>query len=126
MQIMDIYGAAGTTVYFLNANGYDAERAETAKIFAEGQALTVKRIDVGDWSSRVEFEELPGKWFNTVMFGVPAEPAAPVEIGENPLPKDVQEKLGEFLDWLDVNYETKQGTTEMFWSLSYEISKKLV
>lgn len=70
MNIMDIYSAPGTTVYFLNKNGYDSQRTEAAKIFTEGQALTVKNIDVGGWSSSVEFEELPGKWFNTVMFGV--------------------------------------------------------
>lgn len=123
MQIMDIYSARGTTVYFLNKNGYDFEREEAAKIFSEGQSLTVKRVDVHNSSSSVEFEEQPGKWFNTVMFGTPEEP---VVIGENPLPKDVQEKLGEFLDWLDVNYETDQGTTALFWSLSNEISKRLV
>ena len=123
MKPMDIYSRPGTTIYFLNKNGYDSQRKEAAEIFLEGQALTVKRMDVGDSSSRVEFKELPGKWFNTVMFGTPEEP---VVIGENPLPKDVQEKLGEFLDWLDVNYETDQGTTAMFWSLSYEIANRLV
>lgn len=123
MKVMDIYSAPGTTVYFLDENGYDCQRMQAAEIFTRGQALTVKRIDIGNWSSSVEFEELPGKWFNTVMFGVPEEPIA---IGENPLPKDVQEKLGEFLDWLDVNYETDQGTTALFWSLSHEISKRLV
>lgn len=70
MQVMDIYCRPGTTVYFLNENGYDSQREEAAEIFTQGQALTVKRIDVGNWSSSVEFEELPGKWFNTVMFGV--------------------------------------------------------
>lgn len=70
MQVMDIYCRPGTTVYFLNENGYDSQREEAAEIFTPGQALTVKRIDVGGWSSSVEFVEQPGKWFNTVMFGV--------------------------------------------------------
>jgi hypothetical protein len=47
------------------------------------------------------------------------------EIGHNPLPIDAQEKLGEFLDWLDVHYEVDQGTTALYWYLSYEISKRI-
>lgn len=47
-------------------------------------------------------------------------------IGGNPLPKDAQEKLGEFLDWLDVNYELKNGATALFWKLSYELVNEMV
>ena len=47
------------------------------------------------------------------------------EIGTNPLPPDAQEKLGEFLDWLDVHYEVEQGTTALYWYLSYEIGKRI-
>ena len=47
-------------------------------------------------------------------------------IGQNPLPKDAQEKLAEFLDWLDVQYEIDIGTTALFWKLSYEISNFIV
>jgi hypothetical protein len=49
-----------------------------------------------------------------------------IEIGKNPLPKDAQEKLGEFLDWLDASYELKNGATALFWHLSYEIGKEIV
>lgn len=49
-----------------------------------------------------------------------------VEIGGNPLPQDVQEKLGEFLDWLDVHYEVDIGTTALYWGLSAEISNRIV
>lgn len=49
-----------------------------------------------------------------------------VTIGSNPLPKDAQEKLAEFLDWLDVNYELKNGVTAMFWKLSYDIGKEII
>lgn len=49
-----------------------------------------------------------------------------VEIGTNPLPEDAQKKLGEFLDWLDVHYETKEGTTSLYWYLSYEIASRLI
>lgn len=48
-----------------------------------------------------------------------------LEIGSNPLPKDVQEKLSEFLDWLDVHYEIEHGTTALYWHLSYEIGKQI-
>jgi hypothetical protein len=48
-----------------------------------------------------------------------------IEIGSNPLPQDVQEKLGEFLDWFDEHYETKQGTTELFWFMSHEIAFRM-
>lgn len=69
VQPMNIYSRPSATVYFLNRNGYDHQLKEAAEIFEEGQALTIKRIEVDNWSSSVEFEELPGKWFNTVMFG---------------------------------------------------------
>ena len=68
MNIMDIYSPAGTVVYFLDENGYDSEREHAREHLVKGQVLTVSEIDVGGWSSSVEFEELPGKWFNTVMF----------------------------------------------------------
>jgi hypothetical protein len=48
-----------------------------------------------------------------------------IEIGGNKLPKDVQDKLGEFLDWLDVHYEIDQGTTALYWFLDYEIAKRI-
>ena len=47
-------------------------------------------------------------------------------IGQNPLPKDVQEKLAEFLDWLDVHYSIDIGTTALFWELSYEIGGRII
>ncbi len=46
-------------------------------------------------------------------------------IGTNPLPKDAQEKLAEFLDWLDVHYETEHGSTALFWELSYLIGASI-
>lgn len=46
-------------------------------------------------------------------------------IGSNRLLQDVQKKLGEFLDWLDVQYELDQGTTALYWFLDYEISKRI-
>lgn len=65
---MDIYAKPGTKVKYLGKNGYDAER-ERAKEFLEvGAVLTVKEIDVHSWVSYALFEEVPGVWFNTVMF----------------------------------------------------------
>lgn len=124
MKTMDIYSPSGTTVYFLDQNGYDSERETARKYFIEGEILTVKGINVGSWSSSVEFNELPGKWFNTVMFGVPYTETE-TQVGVNPLPKDAQEKLAEFLNWLDVRYETTQGTTALFWELSYHIANRI-
>lgn len=48
-----------------------------------------------------------------------------VEIGGNPLPRDAQEKLGEFIDWLDVHYDVDIGTTALYWGLSYDIAARL-
>lgn len=47
------------------------------------------------------------------------------EIGSNRLPRDVQEKLGEFLDWLDEHYAIDQGVTAMYWFLDHEIAKRI-
>jgi hypothetical protein len=59
----------GRKVIFLNKNGYDSEREYARKLFSEGDILTVKEIYVNRCSSEVEFEEYPGKMFNTIMFG---------------------------------------------------------
>ena len=48
------------------------------------------------------------------------------EIGGNRLPQDIREKLGEFLDWLDVHYEIDQGTTALYWFLDHEIGKRII
>lgn len=47
------------------------------------------------------------------------------EIGGNKLPSDVQEKVGEFLDWLDSNYEIDQGVTALYWLIDHEIGKRI-
>lgn len=53
------------------------------------------------------------------------EPKTKETIGGNPLPTDAREKLGEFLDWLDVHYEVDNGVTALYWQLSYIIGEKL-
>ncbi len=49
-----------------------------------------------------------------------------IEIGSTPLPIDAQEKLGEFLDWLDEHYEIDQGATALFWQMSYDIGNRII
>jgi hypothetical protein len=66
---MDIYSPSGTKVVFLGKNGHDRDLKEANEAFSVGQILTVFYIDVDSWSSFVEFEECPGEYFNTVMFG---------------------------------------------------------
>ena len=65
---MNIYSKPGTKVTFLDKNGNDWQRAAASKIFKVGQIYTIKNIDVHSWVSYVEFEECPGKTFNSVMF----------------------------------------------------------
>jgi len=67
---MDIYSPSGTVVYFLDENGYDGDLEYARQYMQKHQNLTVKQIDIGGWRTEVEFEEIPGKWFNSVMFGV--------------------------------------------------------
>jgi hypothetical protein len=70
MNIMDIYSPSGTVVYFLDENGYDGDLEYARQYMQKYQIFTVKQIDIGGWCTEVEFEEIPGKWFNSVMFGV--------------------------------------------------------
>lgn len=65
---MDIYSAPGTRVVYMGINGYGSERDFANICLSIGGTYTVSMIDVGGWSSSVELLELPGKWFNTVMF----------------------------------------------------------
>lgn len=44
------------------------------------------------------------------------------EIGSSGIPPDVEEKVGELVDWIDQNFETKTGTTAMYWSLAYTLA----
>lgn len=46
-------------------------------------------------------------------------------VGSNPLPRDAQERLAEFIDWLDGVYDIKHGATALFWQLSYDIGAQI-
>jgi hypothetical protein len=65
---MDIYSKPGVVVYYLGENGYDGDREYANQYMRKGLAFTVKTISIGTWRTDVEFEEIPGKWFNSVMF----------------------------------------------------------
>lgn len=65
---MNIYSPAGTKVVYMDANGFDADLVHARLYLAKGDVLTVKRIQIDNWCSWVEFDEHPGKTFNTVHF----------------------------------------------------------
>jgi hypothetical protein len=77
------FPAAGDELVFVAANGYDSQREEANKFFTKDQILKVKSVEVGNWSTSVEFEEAPGKRFNSVMFeplGADVLPDEPEEL----------------------------------------------
>lgn len=63
----DTWPSAGDTAVFLAKNGYDHQLEEAKQLFEEGESLIVKRFNLGNWSSTVEFEGHKGS-FNSVMF----------------------------------------------------------
>jgi hypothetical protein len=65
---MDIDSEPGSKVRYTNTGGYDHDRRSANEVLKEGEVYTVGRIEVGNWSSYVELEEVSGKSFNTVMF----------------------------------------------------------
>lgn len=65
---MDIWTPPGTYVTYLNKNGYELNRAYANTVLEEGKQYTVYDIDVGSSYSYVQLVEVPGMWFNTVMF----------------------------------------------------------
>lgn len=65
---MNIYAPSGHKVQFLDRNGYEHELTEARNVFVKGQTLTVQKTNVGSFRTGVEFQEYPGKWFNSVMF----------------------------------------------------------
>lgn len=47
------------------------------------------------------------------------------EIGGNPLPVDLQKKLGDLMDYIEAEYEIEQGSTALYWFLSYQIANRV-
>lgn len=66
---MNMYAKRGDkVVYCYTENGYEHDRKECEKHLELEKIYTVYATVVYDWSSTVEFEEIPGVKFNTVMF----------------------------------------------------------
>lgn len=74
-ETMPIDSAAGERMRFTGYGGYESQQQHARKYLTVDSVYTVEHIDVGEWSSTVEFKEFPGKQFNTVMF-TPALSAA--------------------------------------------------
>lgn len=64
---MNIYAKKGSKVVFTGKNGSDWDQQDAQKRLIIGSVYTVKRTDVGNWSSTVEFQEVEGS-YNTVLF----------------------------------------------------------
>lgn len=47
--------------------------ADPRDFFKEGEIVTVNEINIGSWSSIVEFKGVSGKWFNSVCFELTEE-----------------------------------------------------
>lgn len=112
---MDIYSKPGTKVVFTGEGGYDADR-EFAAIYMEiGDVLTVKSIDVGNWASLVEFEEILNVKFNTAMFEEKKEAAK----------KAFWEHQEEFTQKMQEISEKYEADCNEYWDkLSYEDKMK--
>lgn len=65
---LNINAKPGTKVIYLGKNGYDSEREFANKFLKKEKEYTVSRIDIGNWSSLIYLDEIPGKGFNSVMF----------------------------------------------------------
>lgn len=65
---MELDTPAGAKVRFTGYGGYEHHQEHAREYLEIGGTYTVKHIDIGDWSSTVKFEEVPGEEFNTVMF----------------------------------------------------------
>jgi len=65
---MNIYAKQGDKVIYLNQNGSTREQEHANKFLEEGEIYTVHETDVHDWYTYVLLEEVPGEWFNSVLF----------------------------------------------------------
>lgn len=69
MPIMDIFSEPGTRVIFDRPNnGTKYDKDNCAEFLALGAFYTIEKTEVGDYSTRVFLREIPGRWFNSVMF----------------------------------------------------------
>lgn len=108
---MDIYANPGTKVIFTGNGGYAYDNECARSLIKVGQELTVKRINVDNWISHVEFEEIPGKFFNTVMFD---------EVEQEPK-NEFWESQEDFTKAMQEGAELFDKQSDEFWNgLTYE------
>ena len=114
---MDIYAKPGTKVRYTGIGGYDSDK-EYAKMHLEvGAIVTVKEIDVGNFTSYVEFEETPGCAFNTVMF----EEVVMEDDGIEEKKRAFWEMQDKFAKAMQEGAERFDKESDEFWeSLTYE------
>lgn len=67
-ETMPLDSSGGEKMRFTGHGGYPSDQEHARKYLTLDGVYTVSTLDVGEWSSSVEFEEFPGKKFNTVMF----------------------------------------------------------
>lgn len=58
----------GRKVSFTDRGWLSSDKEDVERYFKEGEVLTVREIYVGEYSSYVEFVEIPLARFNTAMF----------------------------------------------------------
>lgn len=61
----------GAKVLFTGHGGYDHHKTHALRHLVPGQFYRVVGICVGSMTSTVLLAEVPGEWFNTVMFARP-------------------------------------------------------
>ena len=106
---MDIQAKPGTKVKFIGKGSYDNDMHNAFDHMDVGEVFTVKNIDIDPWISHVEFEELPGITFNTVMF-------EEVEVKNSFL-----KSMDEFSKAMQEGAEQWEGECDEYWNkLPYE------
>jgi hypothetical protein len=74
---MNIYAQPGTKVRFRAGGGHEWQKEAAIKAgFVKNMVYTVKRCDVDHSSTRVLFDEIPGRWNSCLFADVTAPPAA--------------------------------------------------
>ena len=108
---MDIYAKPGTKVRYTGIGGYDSDKTYADTHLNVNAIVTVKSVDVGGFTSYVEFEEIPGCSFNTVMFE---------EVVEDKK-KKFWDKQEDFAQAMQEGAELFDKQSDQYWnSLSYE------
>ncbi|MDO8558373.1 MAG: hypothetical protein Q7S09_04280 [bacterium] len=66
---MNIYAKPGSRVVFSHPNnGYPGDQKNAQRHLQVGHTYTVERTEVHSFSTRVFLQEVPGTFFNSVLF----------------------------------------------------------